>query len=433
MSAATEHSVNESPVNKRVDHLFRRHAGQMVAVLSRIFGLERLDLIEDAVQDALVTALKTWPFAGFPDNPQAWLIQVSKNKMLDRFRRARRWASLDDGDAAIETALLAVSEESTVRFADEVNEDQLRMIFACCHPAISPDAQVALTLKTVGGFGVSEIASAFLAKEDAVARMLSRAKQKLRESKLPFEIPSPADMPARLDAALKALYLMFNEGYAASDGNELIRRDLCVEAIRLVAILAEHPVTGVPKTHALAALLLFQGARLPTRLDETGELLLLSEQDRTQWDRAMIECGMTHLLRAADGDVLSDYHLEAEIASCHTLATDFASTDWPRILECYDLLQARHFSPVVELNRIIAFAKVNGPQDGLTELNQLGGHPQAKNYYLFHVTKAHFLEEKDWSGEAVAAYEHAASLTKNAAVRRFIEKKIDALSLDSLG
>jgi RNA polymerase sigma-70 factor (ECF subfamily) len=423
MATATEQTVHES-----VDHLFRRHAGQMVAVLSRIFGLERLDLIEDAVQDALISALKTWPFTGFPDNPQAWLIQVSKNRMLDRFRRARRWASLDDGDETIERALQNVTAEPTVFFSNEVAEDQLRMIFACCHPAIPPDAQVALTLKTVGGFGVSEIASAFLAKEDAVARMLSRAKQKLREAGIQLEIPVPAEVPGRLEAVLKVLYLMFNEGYTASQGNELLRQDLCIEAIRLTELLADHPLTGLPRTQALAALFLFQAARLSSRLDEMGELLLLSEQDRELWDKRLIERGMYRLRLAATGDELSNYHLEAEIAGCHTLATDFDSTDWARILDCYELLQSRQFSPIVELNRIIALSKIEGPNAGLAALNRFSTDARLNDYYLHQVTKGHFLAEIGEIEKAVEAFEQASSLTRNEAIRRFLNKKIFALN-----
>jgi RNA polymerase sigma-70 factor (ECF subfamily) len=399
----------------------------MVAVLSRIFGLERLDLIEDAVQDALITALKTWPFAGFPDHPQAWLIQVSKNKMLDRFRRARRWASLDDGDETIERALQNVTAEPIVFFSNEVAEDQLRMIFACCHPAIPPDAQVALTLKTVGGFGVSEIASAFLAKEDAIARMLSRAKQKLREGAIKLEMPTPAEVPGRLDAVSKILYLMFNEGYTASQGNELLRQDLCIEAIRLTELLADHPLTGLPKTQALAALFLFQAARLSSRLDETGDLLLLSEQDRALWDKRLIERGMYRLRLAATGDELSNYHLEAEIAGCHTLAADFDSTDWKRILDCYELLQSRQFSPIVELNRIIVLAQIEGPRRALDELDRLRADPKLNSYHLFYAAQARFLSEAGEIPEAKAAYLKASALTRNESVQRFLQKQIGSL------
>ncbi|MEO6393846.1 MAG: DUF6596 domain-containing protein [Pyrinomonadaceae bacterium] len=417
MSSAPETAVQES-----VDHLFRHHSGQMAAVLARIFGLSKLEVIEDAVQDALVTALKTWPYAGFPENPQAWLIQVSKNKLLDRIRRDRHTASLDTEIKAVEAATQSLSVADPIYFANEVGEDQLRMIFACCHPAIAKDAQVALTLKLVGGFAVTEIASAFLVRADAMARMLSRAKLKLREGGVELEIPDPAEIPARLDAVLKVLYLMFNEGYSATEGDELVRADLCQEAIRLCRLLTAHPVTGTPKTHALAALFFFQSARLSSRQDEAGDLLLLSEQDQSQWDRRALVQAMDHFRNSASGKELSDYHLEAEIAACHALAPNHSLTDWPRIVNCYDLLQERRYSPVVELNRIIAWSKVEGTAKGLDELERLSD--RLSNYHLFQVAKAHFLAEIGQFGEASRAYEQALAIARNEPVRRFLRKKI---------
>lgn len=420
--------LSESAVLDSVDHLFRHHAGQMVSVLSRIFGLGRLDMIEDAVQDALISALKTWPYAGFPGNPRAWLIQVSKNKILDRLRRNGRIQAIDE---VLEDALGAIGAEDPVFFAKEVGEDQLRMIFACCHPAIPPDAQVALTLKTVGGFGVREIASAFLAREDSVTRMISRAKEKLRDGGIRLEIPSPAEIPYRIDAVLKVLYLMFNEGYSASEGDALVRKDLCFEAIRLCDLLAAHPVTKTPKTHALTALFLFQGARLSSRHDYRGDLLLLSEQDRENWDKRMLTRAMHHFRLSASGDELSDYHLEAEIAACHSLAKDFESTEWDRILGCYEELASRKFSPIVELNRMIVHAQVYGYRDALAELKKFGADNRLKNYNLFHVTRAHFLAEAGENSKARESYERAIMLTRNEPVRRFLQKKIDSLGIRS--
>lgn len=417
----------ELAVSESVDHLFRHHAGQMVSVLSRIFGLEKLDMIEDAVQDALISALKNWPYTGFPDNPRAWLIQVSKNRILDRLRRDRRNAPDDE----LENTLHAVNADDTVYFDNEVGEDQLRMIFACCHPAIPPDSQVALTLKTVGGFGVREIASAFLAQEDSVTRMISRAKQKLRDGGIRLEIPPPAEIPHRLEPVLKVLYLMFNEGYSASEGDALVRTDLCFEAIRLCELLAAHPLTGTPKTHALAALFLFQGARLSSRHDYRGDLLLLSEQDHDLWDKAALDRGIYHFRLSASGDELSDYHLEAEIAACHSLAPDFESTEWERILGCYEELASRKFSPIVELNRLIVFAQVYGYEKGLAELNKFGEDNRLKNYNLFHVTRAHFMAETGEYAAARESFEQALSLTRNEPVRRFLQKKITDLSAGS--
>jgi RNA polymerase sigma-70 factor (ECF subfamily) len=422
MTAAEKIVVQES-----IDHLFRHQAGQMVSVLSRIFGLEKLDLIEDAVQDALVAALERWPFAGSPENPRAWLIEVAKNKVLDRLRRLSRFPAEEIGDS-IAGELPGLKAETAAYFAGEISEDQLRMIFACCHPAIPPDSQVALTLKIVSGFSIAEIARAFLAKDETVAKMITRAKQKLRENKVQLEMPMPGEIPARLETVAKVLYLMFNEGYAASEGTELVRKDLCFEAIRLCEFLASHPVTDTPKINALAALFLFQGARLSSRYDHRGELLILSEQDRSLWDQAMITRALNFMRLAARGDELTSYHLEAEIAAAYALAESYEATPWPRILESYDLLRQRKFSPVVELNRTIVLAKIYGPAKGLKELTKLAENAKLKENNLFYITEAHFLAETGEIPAAISSYQKAISLTRNEPIRRFLTKKIASLN-----
>ncbi|MGH9819205.1 MAG: RNA polymerase sigma factor [Pyrinomonadaceae bacterium] len=416
----------ENQVRESLNHLFRYHAGQMVAVLSRIFGVANIDLIDDSVQDALVVALKTWPYGETPENPRAWLIQVAKNRVLDRLRHDKRSDSIDFDSTELE---LVAKPSSETRLAGEMGEDELRMIFACCHPSIPADGRVALTLKIVGGFSVAEIASAYLSSDDAAAKMLTRAKAKFRDGGISLEIPAQAELSERLDSVLRVLYLMFNEGYAASSGEGLIRRDLCSEAIRLAHIIAGHPVTCGPKVHALTALFLFQAARLSARSNHHGDLLLLSEQDRSRWDSQMLTTALRHFRLSAGGTELSDYHLEAEIASHYALAQDFESTNWDRILSCYDILQARRFSPVVELNRIIALGKVNGPAQALDELSQLGGNYLMTSFNLFHITRGHILSETGDASEAIAAYQRAVELTKNKAVLRFLNKRIGQLSL----
>jgi RNA polymerase sigma-70 factor (ECF subfamily) len=390
----------------------------MVATLTRIFGIEKLDQVEDAVQDALARALKVWPFQGEPDNPSAWLIQVAKNRMLDRLRRDSRVAE------TIDEVEIPVGGETAVAFAKEIRDDQLRMIFTCCHPMIPQDGQIALTLKTVGGFSVSEIARAFLGRESAVAKTLVRAKQRLREFDIKLEMPEPARLSPRLESTLKIVYLMFNEGYSALEGEELVRTDLCHEAIRLCELLADHPATGAPKVQALSALLLFQGARLDARLDAAGELLLLSEQDRSLWNREMIKRALYRLGRSASGDEISDYHLEAEIASCHTLATSFAATDWPRVLHCYEELLRRKPSPVVALNRIVALAKVDGVGAGLAELEKIADDRTLHHYYPFYATQGELLREAGMRADAIEAYQKALGLTSSEPIRRFLTKRI---------
>ena len=415
----------ESEVRESVDHLFRHNAGQMVSVLARRFGVEHIDLIEDSVQEAMIAAMRKWPVAGVPENRTAWLIQVAKNRVLDRLRRHGKWiGGSPDVDGFIEPA--APSEADSVKFERELNEDQLRMIFACCSPAVPPDSQVAITLKLVSGFSVGEIARAYLAKDETVAKMLTRAKQKLRSVFL--EIPAGDELRERLDAVLRVLYLMFNEGYAATDGETLIRHELCFEAIRLAEILAIHPATSLPKVHALAALFHFQAARLATRTDVQGDLLLLSDQDRSKWDKRMLAAGLRHFRLSAAGDEFTEYHLEAEIASIHSMAPEYAATDWERIVRCYDELQSRRFSPVVELNRIIGIGHMSGPNAALEKLSELGEHYLMTSFNLFHITRAHFLAETGNIDTSEAAYRKALDLTRNESIRRFLRRKIAMLT-----
>jgi RNA polymerase sigma-70 factor (ECF subfamily) len=378
------------------------------------------------VQDALVAALKTWPYSEFPKNPRAWLIETAKNKMLDRIRRDKNLPH-DEIESA-ENLLPYLNEETDVYFANEISEDQLRMIFACCHPAIPPDSQVALTLKIVSGFSISEIAHAFLAKDDAITKMINRAKQKLRENGIQLEMPQPGEIPGRLEAVAKVLYLMFNEGYSAFEGTELIRKDLCYEAIRLCTFLARHNVTNTPKINALAALFLFQGARLTSRYDSHGELLILAEQDRELWDKEMLGRALHFMMLSASGDELSNYHLEAEIASAYALAETYDDTQWHRILECYELLEKRNSSPIVELNKIIVMGKIHGAQFALAELDKFEEDHKLKEHNLFHVTQAHFEADIGKTEKAIASYQKAIALTRNKPVQRFLKKKIELLS-----
>ncbi len=414
--------VSEVQVRDSVDHLFRHNAGQMVSVLCRIFGFDRIDLIEDAVQDALIAALRKWSFTGIPDNPTAWLTQTARNRMIDVLRRDNRSEAVDENFDLADTA-----ETEPAYFAGEMSEDQLRMIFACCHPSIAPDSQVALTLKIVGGFSVAEIASAYLSNEDAVARMLTRAKARLRTSGVGQDIPVAGEITGRLDAVLKVLYLIFNEGYGASAGNELLRRDLCFEAIRLVEILTRHSLTKFPKVHAAAALFLFQAARFPARTDHTGELVLLPEQDRTLWDKSLATRGLWHLRNSARGDEISTFHLEAEIAGIYTLAENYQATDWKRILDCYDVLREISFSRIAELNRAVVVGQIDGPEAGLAALESLAGGNDLSSYNLFHITRAHLLSQLSDRMQAKAAYQQALSLTKNESIRRFIIQRLAEL------
>lgn len=417
---------DEEPVNELVDHLFRHSAGQMIAVLTRVFGFEKLDLVEDAIQESMISALRVWPFKGVPENPRAWLLRVAKNRVIDRLRRTGKFEIA--GNEIDEAAMVIERVADETRFTAEVGEDVLRMMFACCHPAIPPDARVALTLKTVGGFSVREIASAFLSNEDAVTRQITRAKTKLRESDVKLEMPSPLEIPERLDAVLKVLYLLFNEGYNASEGDRATRDDLCFEAIRLARILASHPTTSAARVDAMLALFLFQTARLATRFDESGNFQPLFKQDRARWNRALIGEGLRYFGRSARGDEMSVYHLEAEAASVHALAENYESTDWPRILRCYDDLIRRTSSPVIRLNRAIVLAEIQGDAAGLAELRELAKNPVIANYQLFQISLGEFESRAGNRESARRAFETALESARTTPTRRFVEEKLEKLN-----
>src|SRR5437867_11707927 len=333
-------------VSQLVEHLFRRESGKMVATLTGIFGIEHLNLAEDVVQEALARALQTWPYRGIPENPAAWIMRASRNLALDVVRREKVFRAKE----AEITRLMERdgSAPETAFFSEhEIADDRLRMMFVCCHPVIPAEAQVALALKALCGFSVPEISHAFLTTEAAIAKRLTRAKQKIQEAQVPFEIPIGDELARRLDSVLHSLYLLFNEGYKASSGDKLVREELCLEAIQLTELLAQHRAGNQVKTHALLALMLLIVARTPAREDDQGNLLRLEEQDRTRWDQTMITRGMSHLGESAAGGEISEYHLQAGIAACHATSVDYEATDWARILALYDRLMEFDDSPVV--------------------------------------------------------------------------------------
>lgn len=419
--------VLDNRVPALVDHLFRHQAGQMIATLTRIFGPRHIDLAEEVVQEALIKALQQWPYRGVPENPLAWLIQVAKNRALDLLRRE---TSLQEKSAEIIRAFAAQEELINRRIetsrSSESLDDTLGMIFMACHPAIPREGRVALTLKTVGGFGVSEIARAFLAKEPTIAQRLVRAKRLIREEGVSFEMPSSLEMSARLDSVLEVLYLLFNEGYTAHAGENLIRADLVEEAIRLCSLVVVHPATDRPKCHALLALMMFQAARLPARVGEGGELSLLSEQDRSLWNRRLIYLGYKHLDRSAHGDEFTEYHLQAAIAACHAAASSYELTDWAEIVRLYDLLVALNPSPVVALNRAVAVAKWRGPEAGIRAIEAIVAHPALQHYYLLPATLGELWSEMGDTKRAADFYRQALNHPCSEPERRFLSKRLEA-------
>jgi RNA polymerase sigma factor (sigma-70 family) len=412
-------------VSQVVEHLFRHEAGKMVATLTGIFGVEHLTLAEDVVQEALSRALQTWPFYGAPLNPAAWIMRASRNLALDVVRREKVFRNKE-----AEIVRLTEQESSapdTAAFAaQEIADDRLRMMFVCCHPRIPEEAQAALALKTLCGFGVKEIARAFLTTEAAIAKRLTRAKQKIREGRIPFEIPAGAELAGRLDGVLQSLYLLFNEGYKASSGDKLVREEICYEAIRLAALLVEHAAGDQPKTHALLALMLLNAARLPARLDGEGNLLLLNEQNRSRWDQSIITRGMFHFARSAAGEEITQYHLQAGIAACHCVARNYDSTDWRQILALYDRLMEFDDSPVVALNRAVALAKVHGPQAGIEAVGAIRNLQSLESYYLLYAVLGEFESRLNHLQDAAAHFRKSLQLAEIKSEQAFLSKRLQA-------
>lgn len=406
-------------------HLFRHEAGKLVSVLTGLFGMDRLQLAEDVVQEALVRALQTWPYYGIPKNPAAWLTQTAKHLALDVVRREKNFREKEPAIAAsIEQWPAESVAGGSPAFEDEIQDDRLRLMFACCHPLLPPEAQTALALKTLCGFSPAEIAKAFLTTEAAIAKRLTRARQRIQELGVRFEIPAGAELSPRIDGVLQTLYLLFNEGYKASTGESLLREELCFEAIRLASLLAGHPVGNQPRTHALLALMLLNAARLAARVDADGNVLRLNEQDRLSWDQATIARGMWHLGHSAGGEELSDYHLQAGIAACHCAAADYPSTDWRQILALYDLWVGRNDSPVVALNRAVAVAKVHGPRAGIDALEAIRDREPLESYYLYYSVRAEFEAQMKRFPTAAEHLRRALQFTEVTSERSFLSKRL---------
>ncbi|HVS14881.1 MAG TPA: sigma-70 family RNA polymerase sigma factor [Thermoanaerobaculia bacterium] len=422
----TEPTTDPAHVEPLVDHLFRRQSGRIVAALTRLFGPRELELIQDAVQEAMLSALRLWPYRGVPDRPDAWLLTVARNRVLDGLRRRSSWRARE-GEVLRETTASAERAESPTGI-DEPHDDELTMVLLCCHPALPRDAQVALTLKTVAGFGVAEIARAFLARETAIAQRLVRAKRKLREIDPEFSLPAPDRLRDRVDVALEVLYLVFNEGHAAHQGQELVRADLCREAIRLVELLTADPRTALPEASALAALLCFQAARLPARSGEQGEPLTYAEQDPARWDRELVGRGLRHLAASARGERVSAYHLQAEIASCYTLVASTAEVDWSRVVDLYDQLLALAPSPVAATNRAVALAEAAGPQAGWAELARLGDEPSLADYVPYHLARGELGARAGRPEDARRHLQRAWELSRSEPVRRRLARRLRELA-----
>jgi len=409
------------------DHLFRRESGRMVSTLTRIFGIHNLALAEDVVQDAFCRALEMWKFRGVPENPGAWLMATAKNRALDALRRERTARTF-----APELGRLLHSEWTLAPTVEElfgahaIKEDLLRMMFSCCHPRLREDAQVALVLHILCGFSVDEAASAFMTSHAAMEKRIVRAKKVLAKSKKLFDVVVSAEFSARLQAVHRTLYLLFNEGYHGASPESAVRVELCQEAMRLTALLLEHPLGATPATFALAALMSLHAARLPGRVDASGNLSSLFDQDRSQWDQSLVVEGLNVLELSATGPELTEYHVEAAIASVHALALRAEDTDWGNIVSHYDTLMSIRPSPVVALNRAIAIAQYEGPERGLEEIQNIADRNRLAAYPFFHAAMGEFELRNGQHEIARGHFREAAALARNPMERRFYVGRVSA-------
>ena len=407
------------------DHLFRRESGRMVATLTRIFGVHNLALAEDVVQDAFCRALEVWKFRGVPENPSAWLMITAKHRALDVLRRERTARTF-----APELGRLLESEWTLAPAVEEIfkpqgiSDDQLRMMFSCCHPRLPEEAQVALVLHILCGFSVDEVAAAFMSSHAAMEKRITRAKKLLAGSKKLFDIADARDFAARLLAVHRALYLLFNEGYHGASPESAVRADLCREAMRLAALLRDHPLAATPATFALSALMSLHAARLPARLGSSGELRSLVDQDRSQWDAHLVEEGQKLLELSASGPEVTEYHLEAAIAWTHATASSAADTNWEMIVSLYDKLMAIRPSPVVALNRAIAIAQHESPKRGLQEIRAIANSPRLANYPFYHAALGEFEFRSGRPGQAREHFRAALALARNEMERNFLSQRL---------
>ncbi len=411
-----------------VDHLFRHQSGKMIAVLTRLFGLNNLQIAEDVVQEAFLKAMQTWKFGQLPNNPSAWLMQVAKNKAIDIFRKRNRefQFAIDDTTAESFGAQPLIEE---FFHQQEIEDSQLRMIFTCCHPLLKQDDRLALTLKTVSGFNALEISKALLTNEETIQKRLFRAKEFIKDKRIQFEIPAGIELEVRLETVLAVLYLLFNEGYNSGKADELIRKDVCAEAMRLCKLLTEHKVCNKPDSNALMSLMCFHAARFESRLDENKSIILLQEQDRSRWNSDLINVGHYYLNRSTSGQDISVYHIESAIAAEHCMACSFANTNWVRLLQLYDLLFTLKPFPIIQLNRSIVLAEMGRIEEAINIILSIPNlEAQLKNQYIYSAVLGDLYKRLSDQVKAKEYLQKALDLTTSTAEKNLIRNKIETLN-----
>jgi RNA polymerase sigma-70 factor (ECF subfamily) len=427
MTEATQDGPGVRGVPDDLGALFRHESGRMVSALVRVFGVHNLALAEDAVQDALCRALEVWKFQGVPEKPGAWLMEAARRRAIDVLRKERtRRTFAPDVTRLLETEWTLSSTVQELFSEHEIRDDQLRMMFSCCHPQVAHEGQIALVLNLLCGFGVREIAAAFLTGEAAMEKRLQRAKKTLAESEHLYEVAGEEKIRARIDAVHAALYLLFNEGYHGSHPEHAVRVELCDEAIRLAELLAAHPAAGTPESTALAALMHLHAARLPARVDENGEMLALDDQDRSKWDRAHVARGVELLEASAAGNALSELHVEAAIAAAHAHAPSVDETRWDAIVDLYDVLYRMKPTPIVSLNRAIAVGRRDGAEAGLVALRSIEGRERLDDYPFYAAAIGELELRAGHRDAARASFEQAVTKARTAAERKFLERKVHA-------
>ena len=413
-------------INQLVDHLFRHESGKMIAVLSRLLGLQNIEIAQDLVQDTLLQAMSTWGYKSIPDNPSAWLYRVAKNKAIDFLRKEKRFHAISPQYSyLLESEYTLSATVNDLFLENEMQDSQLRMMFACCHPDIPEESQIALTLKTLCGLSVSEISKAFLTTEETIAKRIYRAKEKIKAEKIELEVPQNDELSIRVDTVLKSLYLLFNEGYKSSNPDKLIREDLCEEAMRLCFILTQHSLTALPRTKALLALMCFQASILDARLDDKSNIILLKQQDRSKWNRSLMSKGFELMEESTEPFEVSAYHLEAAIASQHAAARSFEQTNWNSIYHLYEMLYQLQPNPVVAMNKAIASAYAINKQNALDELRQIKG---LEHHHLYYASIGEIYFDLENKTEAKKFFEKALKLTSSGYEQQLLINKISNCS-----